>query len=87
MGAAVPIDILKTEGRSVWIRVPRQDARGVRAALTSWAGSVEGADVGLGVGGRVGVTWKIGGQSGVLGLLVGSGSGMVGVGDGRDVFG
>lgn len=83
-GAAIPIDILKTAGCNVWIRVPRQDARGLRAALSSWAGSVEGADVGFGVRGRVGVAWKVGAQSGVLGLLGGGG---VGMGDGRDVFG
>lgn len=37
-GAAIPIDILKIEGRDVWIRVPKGDARGVRAALGSWVG-------------------------------------------------
>ncbi|USP80458.1 hypothetical protein yc1106_07732 [Curvularia clavata] len=78
MGAAIPIDILKTAGRDVWIRVPRQDARGVQAALSSWVGSVEGEDVGEGRG-RVAVMWRVGGQSGVLG--------MVGGGDGRDMFG
>lgn len=78
MGAAIPVDILKTTGRDVWIRVPRQDAKGVQAALSSWVGSVEGENVGCG-GGRVGVMWKVDGQSGVLRL--------VGDGDGRDVFG
>lgn len=59
MGAAVPIDILKIEGREVWIRVDRQDARSVRAGLGSWAGKVGGGNVGWriygeGVGGVVG---------------------------------
>ncbi|EUC33471.1 hypothetical protein COCCADRAFT_96051 [Bipolaris zeicola 26-R-13] len=75
MGAAIPIDILKTAGREVWIRVPRQDVRGVRAALGSWVGRVEGEDVGVEAG-RVGVAWRVLGGAGVLG----------GMGDGSEVF-
>ncbi|EUC43191.1 hypothetical protein COCMIDRAFT_38863 [Bipolaris oryzae ATCC 44560] len=76
MGAAIPVDILKTAGREVWIRVPRQDVRGVKAALGSWVGRVEGEDVG-GEAGRVGVAWRVVGGAGVLG----------GMGDGGEVFG
>lgn len=76
MGTAIPVDILKTAGRDVWIRVPRQDVRGVRAALGSWIGRVEGEDVGV-EGGKVGVAWKVLGGAGVLG----------GMGGGEEVFG
>ena len=38
-GIAVPIDILKVEGRSVWIRVPRDDEAGVAAAVSQWVSS------------------------------------------------
>ncbi|KAH7371959.1 hypothetical protein BKA66DRAFT_384893, partial [Pyrenochaeta sp. MPI-SDFR-AT-0127] len=41
-GAAIPIDILKTSGREVWVRIPRQDARGFRASLSGWVGSCGG---------------------------------------------
>jgi ribonuclease P/MRP protein subunit POP8 len=62
----------------VWIRIPRRDARGVRAAVSGWVGSCEGEDVGEGEGGgRVQVAWRVVGEScGVLGLA----------GDGGDVF-
>ncbi|EMD59447.1 hypothetical protein COCSADRAFT_258776 [Bipolaris sorokiniana ND90Pr] len=76
MGAAIPVDILKTAGSEVWIRVPRQDVRGVRAALGSWVGRVEGEDVGVEEG-KIGVAWRVLGGAGVLG----------GVGDGSEVFG
>lgn len=35
-GAAIPIDILKVEGRSVWIRVPRDDEVAVTSAVSQW---------------------------------------------------
>lgn len=48
-GAAIPVDILKSEGRDAWIRVPSRDARGVRAGVSSWTGKVGG----------VGVSWRV----------------------------
>ncbi|KAK4945205.1 hypothetical protein LTR10_015631 [Elasticomyces elasticus] len=36
-GTAIPIDILKTEGASVCIRVPRDDEGAVAAAVSQWA--------------------------------------------------
>lgn len=80
-GAAIPIDILKTAGREVWVRIPRQDARGFRAGLGAWVGSCAGDDVpGLegGGGGRVKVAWRVLGGSDVLGLLGGDGSELFG---------
>ena len=69
-------------GRDAWIRVPRQDARGFRAALSGWVGSAErenvpGGDEGEG-GGRVRVAWRVKGESGTV-LGIG--------GEGGDVFG
>ncbi|KAF9701816.1 hypothetical protein EKO04_000087 [Ascochyta lentis] len=74
-GSAIPIDILHTDGRSAYIRIPRQDARGFRAALSGWiggcdAGSVPGAEEG---GGRVRVAWRVVAEGGSLGLLRGGG--------------
>ncbi|KAF2878374.1 hypothetical protein BDV95DRAFT_601032 [Massariosphaeria phaeospora] len=40
-GSSIAIDILKTQGCDVWIRVARQDARALRASLTGWMGSCE----------------------------------------------
>ncbi|KAL6708291.1 hypothetical protein ACN47E_003215 [Coniothyrium glycines] len=83
-GAAVPIDVLKTRGRDVWIRVPREDARAVRAGLSNWTGGCEAGDVpGVaavrGSGGRVQVAWRVVGESAVLLGVVG--------GDGMALFG
>ncbi|KAH7073699.1 hypothetical protein BKA63DRAFT_604030 [Paraphoma chrysanthemicola] len=84
-GAAVPIDILKTGGRDVWIRVPRQDARALRASLSSWVGSCDVESV-PGVefseeGRRVRVAWRVVGESGTVGGCV-----LGGKGDGRGLF-
>ncbi|KAH7089733.1 hypothetical protein FB567DRAFT_627035 [Paraphoma chrysanthemicola] len=69
-GAATPIDILKTAGRDVWIRVPRQDARALRASLSTWVGSCDAESVpGVGLeeeGRRVRVAWRVVGESGVM---------------------
>ncbi|OAL55242.1 hypothetical protein IQ07DRAFT_594970 [Pyrenochaeta sp. DS3sAY3a] len=86
-GSAIPIDILHTQGHDVWIRVPREDGRGVRAGLSGWVGSWRGEDVFGTEGGRekVQVGWRVVGESGVLvGVLGGEGEG-VGA-DGRGVF-
>lgn len=67
-GAAIPIDILKTSGRGVWIRVARQDARGLRAALSGWIGACAGENVpGVREGGKMRVSWRVVGEAGTLG--------------------
>ena len=35
-GTSIPVDILKTDGASVWIRVPRDDEAAVAAAVSQW---------------------------------------------------
>ncbi|KAB8300233.1 hypothetical protein EYC80_000446 [Monilinia laxa] len=40
-GAAIPIDILKTEGKDVWIRVMREDTSAAVAALGGWVKGME----------------------------------------------
>ncbi|KAF2250502.1 hypothetical protein BU26DRAFT_264524 [Trematosphaeria pertusa] len=81
-GSAVPIDILKTQGRDVWIRVPRQDARAVRASLSGWVGwcdarLVPGGAEEDGGRGKVRVAWRVVGEEEGLGVLsVGGGDGM-----------
>lgn len=80
-GSSIPIDILKTEGREVWIRIPRLDARAFRAALSGWTGVCETALVpGASSEGSVRVAWRVKGQEEWLG-------GLVGGGDGRDLLG
>lgn len=37
-GTAIPIDVLKIEGRQVWIRVPREDVSAVVTAVGGWVG-------------------------------------------------
>ncbi|KAF1970138.1 hypothetical protein BU23DRAFT_557032 [Bimuria novae-zelandiae CBS 107.79] len=77
MGAAIPIDILKSEGRDVWVRVARQDARGVQASLSGWVGNCDGELVpGAGEEGgkRVRVAWRLMSKDGNLGLVLGDGS-------------
>ncbi|CAN9348606.1 unnamed protein product [Alternaria sp. RS040] len=82
-GTAIPIDMLKISGRSVWVRIPRQDARAFRASLSGWVGTCDGEDIpgvegGMGV--KVGVAWRVVGEGGVLG-------GITTGGDGMDLFG
>lgn len=38
-GSAIPVDILKVEGRECWIRIPRDDLSTVIAAVTGWLGN------------------------------------------------
>lgn len=76
-GAAIPLDILHTQGRDVFVRVARQDARGFRAGLSGWvggcdAGSVPGVVVGE-EGRRVSVAWRVVSEGGSLGMLGGDG--------------
>lgn len=41
-GAAIPLDILKTNGSECWLRVPRQDLGSFAAAITAWKGTSDG---------------------------------------------
>ncbi|KAB8300232.1 hypothetical protein EYC80_000446 [Monilinia laxa] len=43
-GAAIPIDILKTEGKDVWIRVMREDTSAAVAALGGWVKGMGNGD-------------------------------------------
>ncbi|KAF7874751.1 hypothetical protein EAF04_001926 [Stromatinia cepivora] len=62
-GSAISIDILKTEGKDVWIRVMREDASAVVAALGGWIKRLGNGDE------RVG--WRVKGRTNWLGGLVG----------------
>ncbi|RJE20017.1 hypothetical protein PHISCL_07646 [Aspergillus sclerotialis] len=76
-GTAIPIDILKiSEGQpqnqnTVWIRVPREDASAVVAALSSWVGGSKASG-----GGNA--AWRICAKGNFLGALV--------AGSGADLF-
>jgi ribonuclease P/MRP protein subunit POP8 len=67
--------------------VPRNDARGFRAGVGMWTGSVAAEDIGIDRGGgrggggreRVQVAWRVVGETGALGMM---GS----MGDGHDLF-
>lgn len=78
-GAAVPVDIIHTQGRGAYVRIPRQDARGFHAALSGWVGGCDAGSVpGVDGGGKVRVAWRVVAEGGSLGLLGGAG---------EDVFG
>ena len=55
-GTAIPIDILKVDGRDVWIRAPAEDSKAVTEAVSGWIGSD--------------VTWRICGSGSWLGGVV-----------------
>ncbi|KAF2443400.1 hypothetical protein P171DRAFT_521963 [Karstenula rhodostoma CBS 690.94] len=81
-GAGIPIDILKSEGKDVWVRVRGEDARALQAGVGAWVGGVEGGLV-PGEGGeegsgekRVRVAWRVVRRGGRLGG-----------GDGGELFG
>ncbi|EER37534.1 conserved hypothetical protein [Histoplasma capsulatum var. duboisii H88] len=74
-GTSISVDILKIETTPpdkdiLWIRVPRDDAAAVVAAVSSWIGD----------GGQKGtnVSWRIRAKGGFLGALVG--------GSGKELF-
>jgi ribonuclease P/MRP protein subunit POP8 len=95
MGTSISIDILKIENDSasappeVWIRVPRDDAAAVFAALSSWVGalpaaatsslssSYEGAAESS-ADGESGVAWRVCAKGNYLAAIV--------HGSGEDVF-
>jgi ribonuclease P/MRP protein subunit POP8 len=89
MGTSIPIDILKVSpdpsqpqsqsqsqsaDKTIWIRVPRQDAQAVITAVSSWIGGA-GSDMADAEGG---VAWRVCAKGNFLGALV--------RGDGRDLF-
>ncbi|KAL2852934.1 hypothetical protein BJY01DRAFT_83057 [Aspergillus pseudoustus] len=89
MGTSIPIDIVRVSpeasqlqsqhtspstDKTIWIRVPRQDAHAVVTAVSSWIGEA-GSDTADTEGG---VAWKVCAKGNFLGALV--------RGDGRDLF-
>ncbi|PQE12022.1 ribonuclease P MRP subunit POP8 protein [Rutstroemia sp. NJR-2017a BVV2] len=63
-GSAIPIDILKTEGRDVWVRTMREDGSAVVAAVGGWVRAVGGETEGE-------MGWRVVGRGNWLGGLVG----------------
>lgn len=61
-GQAISIDILKVDGPSCWLRIPRDDLSAFAAAITAWQGTYEGGTHS---------TLRIKGCSDWLGSLVG----------------
>ncbi|MCJ1476884.1 hypothetical protein MMC13_005553 [Lambiella insularis] len=56
-GSAIPIDILKTAGSDVWVRVAREDAPALGRALAAWRAE--------------GWAWRVRGRGGWLGGMGG----------------
>ena len=44
-GTAIPLDVLKVEGRDIWLRVAREDASAVVAAVSQWASVGQGVSL------------------------------------------
>ncbi|KAI0011143.1 hypothetical protein F4779DRAFT_244063 [Xylariaceae sp. FL0662B] len=61
-GVAIPLDILKVEGRDCWLRLPRDDLGAFAAAVTAWQGSSQD---------EIHTSLRIRGCSDWLGALVG----------------
>ncbi|KAI0437703.1 hypothetical protein F4803DRAFT_132691 [Xylaria telfairii] len=61
-GVAIPLDILKVEGQSCWLRLPRDNLGAFAAAITAWQGTQQDS---------VPSTLRIRGCSDWLGALVG----------------
>ncbi|KAI8633072.1 hypothetical protein F5Y19DRAFT_287238 [Xylariaceae sp. FL1651] len=61
-GMAIPLDILKVEKQSCWIRLPRDDLGAFAAAITAWQGTTQDG---------VHSSFRIKGCSDWLGALVG----------------
>ena len=60
-GTAIPIDILKVTDQDFWVRVPKEDASAVVAAVGQWANAL------------VGISLKIEGRGDWLGGVVAGG--------------
>lgn len=56
-GTAIPVDVLKVEGRDVWLRVPREDAAAVVGALSQWVAKDGG------------VSWRVNRKGEWLGIV------------------
>lgn len=56
-GTAIPIDLLKVEGRDAWIRVPREDAVAAAGALSQWVAKDGG------------ISWRVKGTGDWLGVV------------------
>ncbi|KAI9374929.1 hypothetical protein BJX61DRAFT_226835 [Aspergillus egyptiacus] len=85
-GTSIPIDILKVSPetpqshpteKTIWIRVPRQDAPAVVAALSSWVGGGDQTDTETGTVSSV--AWRICAKGNFLSALA--------KGNGADLFG
>ncbi|KAG5927233.1 hypothetical protein E4U42_002428 [Claviceps africana] len=61
-GLAIPIDILKAQDATCWVRLPREDMASFAAAITAYRGSREGDTQ---------YVLRIKGSSNWLGLLIG----------------
>ncbi|KAI0866085.1 hypothetical protein F4860DRAFT_206939 [Xylaria cubensis] len=61
-GMAIPLDILKVEGQSCWLRLPRDDLGAFAAAITAWQGISQDG---------ISSTFRLIGCSDWLGALVG----------------
>ncbi|KAI1131937.1 hypothetical protein F5Y10DRAFT_232284 [Nemania abortiva] len=61
-GMAIHLDILKVEGQSCWLRVPRDDLGAFAAAITAWQGTTQDG---------IHSVFRIRGCSDWLGALVG----------------
>ncbi|KAI9700455.1 MAG: hypothetical protein M1836_002470 [Candelina mexicana] len=72
-GSAIPIDILKTARREVWIRVPQEDRGTVLAAVGGWVSTARSRNDGDAQTG-----WRVKGASEWLADLV--------AGNGSDLF-
>jgi ribonuclease P/MRP protein subunit POP8 len=44
-GTAIQLDLMKVQGRDIWLRVARQDASSVVAALSQWASTGQGVSL------------------------------------------
>ncbi|KAF2633247.1 hypothetical protein BU25DRAFT_328584 [Macroventuria anomochaeta] len=78
-GSAIPIDIWHTQGRSAYVRIPRQDAKAFRAGLSGWTGGCDAGSVpGIEEPGRVRVAWRVVAEGGSIGLLRGAGEELFG---------
>ncbi|KAI1745821.1 hypothetical protein F4680DRAFT_442096 [Xylaria scruposa] len=61
-GMAIPLDVLKVEGQSCWLRLPRDDLGAFAAAITAWQGTNQDG---------ISSTFRLRGCSDWLGALVG----------------
>jgi ribonuclease P/MRP protein subunit POP8 len=58
-GSAIPIDILKVDGRDIWIRMAKDDLNALISAVGGWVGG----------GDEFGVGWRVKGSGNWLGAI------------------